>query len=395
MTVVYPVRAMNHMRTHNMIKVLSSKYDLTLATPVFSKTDYSESSKALSALGAKFYSLGGSNESKHGMRRTFFKAYKNLRLYLLGIDKEVTTYMVYSSKLLTHINQNNYSAIISNYWEGSFFFRRLDASVYKILDPHYAVEENINIINSYNYGFIRKVIELRKLRKSKKLEAEIVKFSNAVIPLSQNSMKYLKKIDQGKKMELVADGADLDYFINYSARPEQNTILFYGAMSSRQNIYAFWRLYNRIIPTIVKKIPELKLLVVGSNPPDDIIKISNSWITVTGFVEDIRPIISQALVAVIPMEHGSGFRGRVIELLALGVPVVGTQNALQSIDFENGTVGFIAESDQEIAELVIKILLNMELRNDLSQNARRFVQKNYSLNATFGRIFKILEEVNI
>jgi glycosyltransferase involved in cell wall biosynthesis len=108
-------------------------------------------------------------------------------------------------------------------------------------------------------------------------------------------------------------------------------------------------------------------------------------------VEDVRPWLSKAWLNIIPLELSSGFRGRVIELMAMGIPVVGTHNALESIGLENGKNGFISDSDDEITSFCLNLLTNHILRNEISLNARDFVKKNYSLESTFGKLNEYLK----
>ena len=217
---------------------------------------------------------------------------------------------------------------------------------------------------------------------------------NFVLPagLPVNNLIEFLKIYPEKPMLLIPDGADINYYLSYDVNPQRGVILFYGAMGSSQNINAFWRLYKKILPEIKKEFPDIKLLVVGSNPPDEIRFLDNgSSIIVTGFVEDVRPWLAQAWVCLIPLELGSGFRGRIIELMAMRIPVAGTHNALDSIGFESGKHGFISDSDEDIINFSKLVLRDQKYRTEICQNASEFVRSNYSLEATFGKLNEYLK----
>ena len=115
----------------------------------------------------------------------------------------------------------------------------------------------------------------------------------------------------------------------------------------------------------------------------------------TGFVEDVRPWLSKAWLSIIPLELGSGFRGRVIELMAMGIPVVGTHNALDSIGLKCGIDGFISDDNQELINISSNMLKSEHLRNFVSLSANDYVQFNYSLEATFGKLRNYLRDKNL
>ena len=163
--------------------------------------------------------------------------------------------------------------------------------------------------------------------------------------------------------------------------------MFYGNFNSKQNTKAFFRLYNNIYPLVKNKIPEVQLLVLGANPPKDIIKLNNNNnIKVTGFVSDIREFISSANIFILPLELGAGFRTRVIEVMAMGIPVIGTHNAIDSIELVYGIHGFITENDVEIANYAIELLTDSELRNKISEECIKFVKKKYTIGATYKKL---------
>lgn len=381
---IYPIRAMNQMRTNNMIRVLCKYFNVDLATTVKSKDELIHSQKAMENYGGKFLCIGSLKPSNNIFKKRFIQTTERLLYYLIGVDAEVFESSLIKNRVINLIKENNYDIVISNYWEGSLFFSDLKG-IYKILDPHYAVEENIEILNSNNLPIFKKIFERRKLKRNHKLEKIAIENSDLILPLSVKTFNIFKKNFPYKDLLLIPDGTDVDYFSNYPTQPDEKTILFYGAMGSKQNVHAFFRFYNKILPFIKRLIPDVKILIVGDNPIKEIKALHNgNSIIVTGYVEDVRPWLAKAWFKILPLELGSGFRGRIIEVMSMGIPVVGTHNALDSIGMENGKQGFISDNDDELINFSIKILKDKTLHNYLSKNAKEFTIKNYSLDATFG-----------
>ena len=389
---IYPIKAMNQMRTHNMIRTLSKEFMVDLLTPYIDDESSDASRRNISDLGGEYIPITSVKHKNNLLKKRAAQILEYLFYYILGIDKEVSANRWNNKKILNIIMDRGYKIVISNYWESSVYFQKLGDEVYKILDPHYAVGENLDILARTKRSKIKYFFEKRKLRNNIKMEKKVIENSDLLLPLSKRNFEEFKKIAPDKPMLLIPDGADLEHYLSYPSYPDPSTILFYGAMSSAQNRSAFKRFYKNIFLELIKKFPDLKLLVVGSNPPDEIKTLHNGTkVTVTGFVEDIRPWLSKAWLKVIPLELGSGFRGRVIELMALGIPVIGTHNALDSIGLINGKDGFIEDSDEGLSGRCIELLKNHSLRNEISFNARDFVKKNYSLEVTFGKLNEFLK----
>lgn len=381
---VYPVKAMNQKRTHHMMHTLARDFAVDLATPVNREEERDSSRQAMNAIGGCFVELGATRAGLVSLKGNIARIRRFLAYCCAGHDREYTNSKVHRKEIIALIRKERYAMVIGNYWEGSSFFMRLDHTIHKILDPHYAVGENLDVLENKGLAGVPYWLEKRKLKMSLKLEKAVIEASDLLLPLSKRNLEEFEKIAPHKPMLLVPDGSDVEFFANYPAAPDPNTILFYGAMGSAQNVNACKRLINRIFPVLKGHFPELKLLIVGNRPTEEIRKMHDGKnVVVTGFVEDVRPWLAQAWLKVIPLELGSGFRGRVIELMAMGIPVVGTHNALDSIGMESGKEAFITDSDEMIVNFCNDLLNNHELRQTMGKKAVDFVKKYYSIESTF------------
>ena len=123
------------------------------------------------------------------------------------------------------------------------------------------------------------------------------------------------------------------------------------------------------------------------NPPESIRRLADDKsLSVTGFLDDVRPQLSKAKVMLLPLVIAAGFRSRVVDVMAMGIPVVGTHRALDCVDMQSGTHGFIDDSDEDMAAHAIALLSNPELREEFSDNCVQFAAKRYSVDATFGQL---------
>jgi len=370
-----------------MIRTLSKDFRVDLLAPYVDDESFNTAHESMASLGGEYIGIKSAKNRSNLLKKRTAQALEYLAYYITGTDREITTYKRNNKKIIKIIKERDYKTVISNYWEGSLYFKDLNKGILKILDPHYAVGENLDVLERIKDNSLRFIFEKRRLGKNLKLEKQVIESSDLLLPLSKRNLEEFRKINPDKPMLLIPDGADLYHYLNYPKIPDPRTILFYGAIGSNQNRRAFWRLFNKIYPKLKDSVPGLSLLVVGSNPPAEIKELDNGKdIIVTGFVEDVRPWIGRAWLCIIPLELGSGFRGRVIELMAMGIPVAGTHNALDSIDMESGVHGYVSDDDERLIHYCTDLLRDNELHNRISKSARKFVKENYSLEATFGKL---------
>ncbi|MGQ9610073.1 MAG: glycosyltransferase, partial [bacterium] len=136
----------------------------------------------------------------------------------------------------------------------------------------------------------------------------------------------------------------------------------------------------KIYPLIKSAIPNVKFYVVGNYPPRSIKRLlSNGDIVVTGHVEDVRPYFDRSAVFVCPLRSGSGMQAKILEAMAMGVPVVTTSmGATAIVDAVAGKDILIANDVKSFAKEVIRLLKDKDLRCNIAQNARKLVEEKYN-----------------
>ncbi|MDO8589389.1 MAG: glycosyltransferase [Armatimonadota bacterium] len=183
----------------------------------------------------------------------------------------------------------------------------------------------------------------------------------------------------GSQVSVVPNGVDFDHFRPMDRVPDPDTIVFTGKMSYHANAAAVKYFYDRIFPLVKTRRPNAKLRVVGYKPPAAIRKLaSDPSVTVTGYVEDIRPHIADATVAVCPITIGVGIQNKALEAMAMGKPVVASSIARRAIKATNGKDLLCADSPEDFANAVVEVLSRPELQKSLGENAVDFVRKNHS-----------------
>lgn len=393
---LFPTFAMNQVRTLHMIKSLNKYFEVEVVTPVKSNSELENSIVGFDKLGIRFYHLHSKKHKSNFLRKRYHQFVERFYYYTFGVDKDFIASKQYEKDILKLIQTQHYDIIISNYWEISDFFRHVNDGTIKILDTHYAVKENLEVFRKNGYQLGLPLFKKRELLHSISIEKRIAEASDIIISLSSKCHSIFNQDFPAKKHLLIADGNDINHFVDLNNNPKNNTIIFYGSMGSLQNVGAFWRTYNKILPIIRQQIPDINLIVVGNKPPIEIRNLHNGAdIIITGFVEDVRPWLSKGKLMILPLEIGSGFRGRIVEVMGMGLPVIGTHNALDSLEMESGKQGLISDNDQEMADYCIRLLMDETLRIRHSNACRQFVVEQYSLEATFDKLTEYLVKYSI
>jgi polysaccharide biosynthesis protein PslH len=138
-----------------------------------------------------------------------------------------------------------------------------------------------------------------------------------------------------------------------------------------------------ILPLLRARRRDVRLFLVGDRPPEDLEETDG--LVVTGVVPDLAPYYARAAVAVAPLRLGGGMRVKVVEALASGKPVVATPLAVSGLAVEDGEQVLLAETDEEFAECIARLLDDDALRHRLGAAARAWAEANLGWEAVVDR----------
>jgi glycosyltransferase involved in cell wall biosynthesis len=203
------------------------------------------------------------------------------------------------------------------------------------------------------------------------------------------------KRENGEIISVIPNGVDLNYFSpNENLARERATLVFSGKMSYHANITMVLYLIREIMPIIWTERPDVKLWIVGKDPPREILNLGDQPnITVTGFVEDIRPFLQRATVAVVPLQYGAGSQVKVLEAMACETPVVVTSKAVSALSVVDGEEILVANDPEDFSKSVLKLLNIPNYRYKISQYGRKYVEENHNWESIVTQLEGIYHEV--
>lgn len=157
-------------------------------------------------------------------------------------------------------------------------------------------------------------------------------------------------------------------------------IMFIGGFSHRPNVDAVKWLAKDILPELVKRLPDIKIHILGSNATQEVLKLANDHLIIEGFVTDevLAHFYRSCRISFVPLRYGAGIKGKVVEAMRFGTPVVTTSTGAEGIP--NAEEVMLIEDDAAmLAKKIAALYQNADALTAMSKNSISYVQENYSI----------------
>ena len=187
----------------------------------------------------------------------------------------------------------------------------------------------------------------------------------------------------------------MDHFRRLSSDPppDGNTVVFFGLLSVAPNIDGLQFFVKSIWPSIAAARPNARFRIIGAGAPRSVLKLAGPRVEMAGFVPDLRRELAQAAVLVVPLRLGTGTRLKVVEGMAMEVPIVSTTLGAEGIEVVDGRDVLIADDAAAFAAAVVRLLDDPELGTRLGASARRLAVDRYSWSAAALCLEDFLHEI--
>jgi glycosyltransferase involved in cell wall biosynthesis len=192
------------------------------------------------------------------------------------------------------------------------------------------------------------------------------------------------------RVEVIPNSLNLaDYAVARAVQP--NTLIFTGPFVYRVNYNAMCWFLTEIYPKVQAQEPDVHLTITGDHAGLPLPAAAN--VTLTGCVDDVRPLIASSCVSLAPLLEGGGTRLKILEAMALRTPVVATHKGAEGLNARSGEHLLIADTPAEFAQSVVRLCRDSGLRQRLGNSAYSFVSAEYSWAATMPRFLNLIERV--
>ena len=239
------------------------------------------------------------------------------------------------------------------------------------------------------------------LARTRRYEARLLTQFDHVVVTSRRDKEALEALARGylppqarpAPVTVVANGVDLEYFrpLEGDGR-DPHTVVFTGKMSYHANVAGVLYFAREVLPRIWAKAPYVRFQIVGKDPPESVRRLAaDGRIEVTGYVEDLRPYLARAGVAVCPALYAVGIQNKVLEAMAMATPVVCSRAAFAGLQAEAGRDALVADDPDTFAEYVLRLCTDPDRARRLGEAGRRYVEAHHDWEDSARRLTAVYE----
>jgi polysaccharide biosynthesis protein PslH len=302
------------------------------------------------------------------------------------VDRELRPMRALVEQALAH---ENYEAVITSTIGMAEYVKLAPPGTVRVLEEHNSLSRQMW------ERYQRQVQPLQRLRcwasweKTRRYEAAVMRRHDLAVMVSEQDREASLRMLPGfaGPVAVVPNGVDCVRNRPGMVDAEPAALVFNGALTYSANYDAMQHFLAEIYPLIKCNVPAANLTITGSLQHVDLAGLAlDQSVHLTGYVEDVRSEVARSSICVAPIRQGGGTRLKILEAMALGVPVVATRKGAEGLEVVDREHILLADSPSAFAARVTELLADPALQSRLRANARRLVETRYDwrhLGATF------------
>lgn len=251
------------------------------------------------------------------------------------------------------------------------------------------ISKSLDYMDTFSKGIERRMEKEKGLKRLayrfefnrlKKYEEKVFSyFDNHYIISSQDRDSF--SFEKAKSISISPNGVDHNFFTPKKNIIKSYDLVFTGNMSYPPNVSAVIYIAKEIMPLLIKDYPNIQLLIAGATPTSSVKGLANKNITVSGWIDDIRDAYNDSKIFLAPLQIGTGLQNKLLEAMSMELPCITSKLANNALGAKRESEILIGETPQEYVELIKRLINNEDLRNNLTKNAKLFVEQNYNWNS--------------
>lgn len=223
-----------------------------------------------------------------------------------------------------------------------------------------------------------------ELKKIKEREFYLFSRSDIITTVNEQEAELISAEMPGKKISVIHH--PISKMTDMSTPFEDRMDLLFVGSSHPPNTDAILFLSNEIMPLLLKQAPDIKLYVIGDNTDKRLKGVNTNHIIFTGFVKELLPYYEKCRVFVAPLRYGAGVKGKVIDAMSYGLPVVTTTVGAEGLGVINGEHMLIADNKEVITDAIFRLYRDDILWKKISENSKKHIAHRFSRDAFRGKI---------
>lgn len=244
---------------------------------------------------------------------------------------------------------------------------------------------------------------LAQWHKLKRYEALVMRQCDAVVAVAEADRGILLNLAPAAAIGVVPNGVDTAYFSSAAMVSDRvgaltfrtPTLVFSGTLDFRPNVDAVTWFVREVLPRVRARRPDVRLLAVGKRPAAALQRLADQGaLLLTGELFDVRPYLAGAAVYVVPMRIGGGVRLKLLEALALELPVVSTSMGAEGLaGLQAGEHCLLADDAAGFADATLRLLDDPALGRRLGAAGRVLARQHYDWSVIVPQLEALYQEL--
>ncbi|GBD97955.1 MAG TPA: glycosyltransferase [Nitrospirae bacterium] len=380
----FPVIGGDKLRIYNIAKYLSAYYRITLVS--LYSTDEEERSVAEDGLFERVYKI------KQPGYLSGLNAMKNL----IAGDSLQSGYF-YNRKMLSLVKKlaPEHDMLFSHLIRTASYVKDI-RDMPKVCEMTDAISQNYKHAKTAGNRSLKKYIYSFEQKRCLEYEIECLRHFERSVLVSDHDRDYLRKYAPtfSDRIRVIPNGVDYERLSAQPAEFQRGKIVFIGNMRTVQNADAAYYFARDIFRKIKAEYPDSTFWIIGADPTPAVKSLSKiAGVNVVGKVNDILSYAHDAMVSVCPIRIGAGVQNKILESMAMGVPVVTSSLGLLGLQAMDMQDILVADTPDEFCSKIYKIYNDASLSERIKKNARSCITKNYSWDKIMASYKNLIDEI--
>jgi glycosyltransferase involved in cell wall biosynthesis len=217
-------------------------------------------------------------------------------------------------------------------------------------------------------------------------------FDGCTVVSAQEKTLLGRQVPNQHTPVVIPNCIDLAAYADVKETAAPGQIIFTGALAYKPNYESMVWFLSDVFPQLLADFPEAHLLITGRRVELPLPTKMN--VTLTSLVEDIRPFVAQSAVSIAPIWQGGGTRLKILEAMALRVPVVSTTKGAEGLDVAHGRHLLLADTAETFKTAVATLLRDNDLRQRLAAEAFALVKEKYDWQVVLPGLRQEIERIS-
>lgn len=379
----YPLHSGGQVRIYNLLRTLSSKHEITLVSFIRTDQEANQASR-LDFLHHIVTVMRGRAWQARYIARSMIGRYPFLlETYNNAVMRSKISGLIREGFDVVHL-------------EPGYVWPSIPKTSLPIVVSEHNIEHEVYEKYAHRVGIppVRWFLG-RDISRMKQWEERIWKEAAAVTAVSEDDRRFIQNAADRKDVSVVPNGVDTDWFgfaPKKTLSAQSPEFLYVGTFAWMQNRDAVSHILDDIWPLLLKAYPAAKLRIVGKSPPKNLLARGGGSISFIGDVTDIRHEYARADILLAPIRVGGGTRYKILESMAVGLPVITTPMGSAGLDLSRKTPElWVCQSTEAIVRSVHDIFRSKTRMHRLVA-ARRLIEKKYSWDTISAALSRVWEE---